>query len=86
MSEDVRDVISIGAGPAGLTAAYEAAELGHEVTLFEKRDKVGGQLRYAGHAPHNGVYNRWIGWLAGLVETRAAVRTGTEVTPSMIEQ
>lgn len=36
----------IGAGPAGLTAAYYLAKKGHEVTVFEKNDKAGGQCRY----------------------------------------
>lgn len=36
----------IGAGPAGLTAAYYLAKKGHEVTVFEKNEKAGGQLRY----------------------------------------
>ncbi len=36
----------IGAGPAGLTAAYYLAKLGHEVTVFEKLPKAGGQMRY----------------------------------------
>ena len=36
----------VGAGPAGLTAAMYGAKLGHEVTVFEAREKAGGQLRY----------------------------------------
>lgn len=36
----------IGAGPAGLTAAYYLAKLGHDVTVFEKLSKAGGQMRY----------------------------------------
>jgi len=36
----------IGAGPAGLTAAYYLAKKGHEVTIFEKNEKAGGQCRY----------------------------------------
>lgn len=36
----------IGAGPAGLTAAYYLAKKGHSVTVFEKNEKPGGQLRY----------------------------------------
>lgn len=36
----------IGAGPAGLTAAYYLAKKGHEVTVFEKNSKAGGQCRY----------------------------------------
>lgn len=36
----------IGAGPAGLTAAYYLAKKGHEVTVYEKNPKAGGQCRY----------------------------------------
>jgi 2,4-dienoyl-CoA reductase (NADPH2) len=44
-------VMVIGAGPAGMEAARVAAERGHDVTLFEKSDHVGGQLDYAIIAP-----------------------------------
>lgn len=36
----------IGAGPAGLTAAYYLARLGHSVTVYESRTEAGGILRY----------------------------------------
>lgn len=37
-----RRVAVVGAGPAGLAAAHELARLGHEVTVFEARSKLGG--------------------------------------------
>lgn len=36
----------VGGGPGGLTVAYYLALMGHDVTIFEKRDKLGGMLRY----------------------------------------
>jgi formate dehydrogenase beta subunit len=36
----------IGAGPAGLTAAYYLASLGHAVTIFEALSEAGGMMRY----------------------------------------
>lgn len=39
-------VAVIGAGPSGLTCAYYLALMGHEVRVFESRDKLGGMLRY----------------------------------------
>jgi glutamate synthase (NADPH/NADH) small chain len=39
-------VAVIGSGPAGLAAAQQLARRGHEVTLFEKADRIGGLLRY----------------------------------------
>ena len=41
-----KTVAVIGAGPAGLAAAQQLARVGHDVTLFEKNDRVGGLLRY----------------------------------------
>ncbi|MEM3356210.1 MAG: FAD-dependent oxidoreductase [Candidatus Bathyarchaeia archaeon] len=39
-------VAIIGAGPAGLTAAYELAKLGYPVTVFERMQEPGGMMRY----------------------------------------
>ncbi|AVO41786.1 glutamate synthase subunit beta [Simplicispira suum] len=36
----------VGAGPAGMAAAQQLARVGHDVTLFEKNDRIGGLLRY----------------------------------------
>ena len=39
-------VAVVGSGPAGMAAAQQLARVGHEVTLFEKNDRIGGLLRY----------------------------------------
>jgi glutamate synthase (NADPH/NADH) small chain len=39
-------VAVVGSGPAGLAAAQQLARAGHEVTLFERDDRIGGLLRY----------------------------------------
>jgi glutamate synthase (NADPH/NADH) small chain len=41
-----KKVAVVGSGPAGLAAAQQLARAGHEVTVFEKSDRVGGLLRY----------------------------------------
>lgn len=41
-----KKVAVVGGGPAGLTAAYYLRILGHEVTVFDMMDKMGGMLRY----------------------------------------
>ncbi len=41
-----KKVAIVGSGPAGMAAAQQLARVGHEVTLFEKNDRVGGLLRY----------------------------------------
>jgi len=41
-----KKVAVVGSGPAGLAAAQQLARAGHDVTVFEKSDRVGGLLRY----------------------------------------
>ena len=41
-----KKVAVVGAGPAGMAAAQQLARAGHDVTVFEKNDRVGGLLRY----------------------------------------
>lgn len=41
-----KKVAVVGSGPAGLAAAQQLARAGHEVTVFEKNDRIGGLLRY----------------------------------------
>jgi len=41
-----KKVAIVGSGPAGMAAAQQLARAGHDVTLFEKNDRIGGLLRY----------------------------------------
>jgi len=41
-----KKIAVVGSGPAGLACAQQLARAGHEVTLFEKNDRIGGLLRY----------------------------------------
>ena len=85
-TETPRRVWVIGSGPAGLTATLEAANLGHEVTLYEKSDQLGGQVHFARRAPYKKVYGDWIDWLAAQIEKKGVtVKTGVTVTDEMLE-
>ena len=82
-----RNVWVIGAGPGGLTAAYEAARRGHKVTLFEREKTAGGQLRFASRSPSKKAYEEWGAWLAAQVKKiGVTLRTATDVTDRMIEE
>ena len=82
-----RNVWVVGGGPGGLTAAYEAARLGHHVTLFEQESQTGGNVRYAAKAPHKEVYGRYIKTLtANCIKKGVTIKTSTEVTEAMIEE
>lgn len=41
-----KKIAVVGSGPAGLAAAQQLARAGHDVTVFEKNDRIGGLLRY----------------------------------------
>ncbi|WP_296942721.1 glutamate synthase subunit beta [uncultured Massilia sp.] len=45
-SKTGKKVAIVGSGPAGLAAAQQLARAGHDVTVFEKNDRIGGLLRY----------------------------------------
>jgi 2,4-dienoyl-CoA reductase-like NADH-dependent reductase (Old Yellow Enzyme family)/thioredoxin reductase len=82
-----RKVWVIGGGPAGLTAACEAARLGHRVDLFEKEKEWGGQLRYAGKPPFKGIYQEWGSWLGAQAKKMGVnLHPGVEVTEKMIQE
>ena len=42
-----RKIAIVGAGPAGLTAAFYLAMLGHDITMYDSKPEAGGMLRFA---------------------------------------
>ncbi len=50
-AEKRKKVLVVGSGPGGLEAATVAAKRGHEVTLIEKADRIGGQLQLVAEPP-----------------------------------
>ncbi len=50
-AETAKNILIIGGGPAGMEAAYTAASRGHRVTLWEKNNRLGGNLSYAAMPP-----------------------------------
>jgi 2,4-dienoyl-CoA reductase-like NADH-dependent reductase (Old Yellow Enzyme family) len=76
-----RRVLVVGAGPAGLEAARVVAARGHQVTVMEAADELGGRLRFARRVPGSKEMGTLVDWLAGEVE-RLGVRvlTGQRAT------
>ena len=86
-AEEEKEVMIVGAGPAGLECAYMAARRGHEVHVYDKRDVIGGTLNEARNAPY-GDDELWtcIEYQKVMCE-KAGVNfhLGTEVTDDLIE-
>lgn len=81
-------VVVVGAGPAGIAAAVEAADAGAAVTLLEAADAIGGQFALAGRAPaHDEAWTRWSATLRNrLAAGRVEVRLGELVTPERAQE
>ncbi len=76
-----RKVAVVGAGPAGLSAATVAAECGHQVTLFDSNDSVGGQFKIAMQIPGKEEFKETIRYFSRKLElTGVDVRLGQRVT------
>src|SRR5262245_1900011 len=87
VGRDARRVLVVGAGPAGVAAAVEAARCGDDVTLIEREADIGGQLRLAGHAPaHREMWERWRRLaLRELESAGVAPRLGVEADAATVD-
>ncbi len=82
----VKRVAVIGGGPAGMKAALVAAQRGHNVTLFEEKDVLGGQLCHSDYSEMKWTIRRYKDYLIRQLEKSTVdVRLNTKATPEMIE-
>ncbi|MEE9611322.1 MAG: FAD-dependent oxidoreductase, partial [Desulfatiglandales bacterium] len=81
-----KKVMVIGGGPAGSMAALVAAKRGHEVTLYEKSQELGGEFRLATRSPAKAEIERLSSYFErSLPKAGVNVLTGTELTPEIAE-
>ncbi len=77
----------IGGGPAGMEAARVAAERGHEAVLYERNDKLGGQLLIASIPPHKEEIGDLTDFLSReLARLKVKVVLGTAVTEDTVKR
>ncbi len=86
-ADDEKDVMIVGAGPAGLEAAYVAAQRGHDVHVYDKRSELGGTLLEASKAPYGDEELMTCTNYQKTMCEKAGVKfhLGTEVTEALIQ-
>ena len=83
---ECKKVAIIGGGPAGMKAACVASDRGHQVTLFEATNRLGGMLHYAGYFSFKYPVKDYMNWLIGQVNKRPIdVKLGTKATSETVQ-
>ena len=86
-AENQKDVLIIGGGPGGMETAKYAAERGHNVTLYEKDEELGGQMKIGSKPPGK----EKIKWFMDQIENEikelgVKIKTGTEATMDTVRK
>lgn len=85
--DEKKEIMIVGAGPAGMECAYVAAQRGHQVTVYDKRTEIGGTLIEASKAPYGDEeLMTCVNYQKTMCEKYGVeFKLGTEVTPEMID-
>ena len=85
LSPTPTNVLVVGAGPAGLQAAIAAARNGHRVTVLEKEDAAGGQVRLAASVPNRAEFGDLIrNQLTECKRLGVAIEYGVSAWPGLV--
>jgi len=85
LSPTPTNVLVVGAGPAGLQAAIAAARNGHRVTVLEKEDTAGGQVRLAASVPNRAEFGDLIrNQLTECKRLGVAIEYGVSAWPGLV--
>jgi 2,4-dienoyl-CoA reductase (NADPH2) len=86
-AKEPKKVMVIGGGAAGMSAAAASADLGHTVTIYEKADRLGGQLHLAGAPPGREEFLQFAMDLQGqLVARGVKIVLNQHVDVSLVEE
>ena len=84
-----KKVAIIGGGPSGLSCAYYLALMGHQVTIYEEKNKLGGMLRYgipAYRFPREKLDAEIASILSLGIEAHTGITVGKDITFSKLQQ
>ena len=86
-NKDRKNVVVVGAGPAGIKAAITASRKGNDVTLIEKSSEAGGMLKYIAREHYKEDIVRYLNYLRTQLEkSDVKVLYDTEATPEMVRE
>ena len=86
-AEKAKKVYVIGGGVAGMCAAFTAKRRGHDVTLFEATDKLGGNMRLAAYPPGKGDITGMIrSYIVKCEKAGVNIKMNTKVTAQMLKE
>lgn len=84
---DKKRVLVAGGGPAGMQCALTAAQRGHDVTLCEMADRLGGNLNCEANVPFKAAFPKYVATMSRRMELAGVgVKLNTEVTPEFVRQ
>lgn len=84
-AEKPKKILVVGGGPAGMECALRASERGHAVTLWERSDALGGQLKLARGLPHREMLGELVAWYErALRASEVRVELNQTATPEAI--
>jgi pyruvate/2-oxoglutarate dehydrogenase complex dihydrolipoamide dehydrogenase (E3) component len=85
-ADPAKKILVVGSGPAGLQATLTAAQRGHQVTLVEKEDHLGGNLIKAADVSFKSEFKKFVNWIIPRVEQSATeIILNTEVDADFVE-
>ena len=84
-AKQAKKVVIIGAGPAGIAAAITARKRGHEVTILEKNNYIGGTLHHVAMSDYKYEIKMYLNYLKRQLEKSGAiVQLGVQATPELV--
>jgi len=82
-----KKVMIVGGGPAGMQAAQICALRGHDVTLYEASDRLGGHFHEASSLSYKDYHRRYLDWdIRETMNCGAKIVLNTRVTPELVEK